>query len=407
MKDNVEHYNLKNDLPVLYMPVHEHDTYSLMFGVRAGSLFEKKGREGWSHFLEHMLFVKTRTFKTSNDFPIYCDQYGLSHNGMTADDIMFIYINGYKDNFIAAIQALEELICYPEFTQENINNECKIINQEIDQFNDDLYAQNLLHLLKNETDGHYHDPLGSKESINTIDVDQLKAFWEQSFLANNSVITIAGNVDIYEGLRILNQSKFSSLPTKECFTKEFPTTKTNKFSTPSELTQSAYLSITYQIPVITLQNRLILNVLETILSGMNSSILMQIIRNREGLAYDVGGFVFTSGNALSMLMIQAFIDPKNIDKTIDLITNEVIERTQTITEDQRNRAINNITSRHLRKLENTSAKARSMLIQYLTFGTYVNWSTKKQQLNACTTDVLNDFAKEFLKNPKIHLFGNI
>src|SRR5688572_20058425 len=57
-------FKLKNQLQVLLVESRKSPVVSVQMWVRTGSADEKKGEEGISHFIEHLLFKGTRKFKT-------------------------------------------------------------------------------------------------------------------------------------------------------------------------------------------------------------------------------------------------------------------------------------------------------------------------------------------------------
>ncbi|MBC7372274.1 MAG: insulinase family protein, partial [Bdellovibrionaceae bacterium] len=49
-------YQLKNGLKVLLLESHKSPVISVQMWVKTGSADEKKGEEGISHFIEHLVF---------------------------------------------------------------------------------------------------------------------------------------------------------------------------------------------------------------------------------------------------------------------------------------------------------------------------------------------------------------
>src|SRR3984957_20978056 len=56
-------YQLKNKLKVLLVESHKAPVVAVQMWVKTGSADEKKGEEGISHFIEHLVFKGTRKFK--------------------------------------------------------------------------------------------------------------------------------------------------------------------------------------------------------------------------------------------------------------------------------------------------------------------------------------------------------
>ena len=64
-------YQLKNGLKVLLVESHKSPVLSIQMWVKTGSADEKKGEEGISHFIEHLVFKGTRKFKVGEIYLIY------------------------------------------------------------------------------------------------------------------------------------------------------------------------------------------------------------------------------------------------------------------------------------------------------------------------------------------------
>src|SRR5437870_1918329 len=63
---NVEEFTLKNGMKFLLFERHESPTINAGWVARVGSVNERPGMTGISHFFEHMMFKGTRTIGTTN-----------------------------------------------------------------------------------------------------------------------------------------------------------------------------------------------------------------------------------------------------------------------------------------------------------------------------------------------------
>lgn len=63
---DVKETTLSNGMKILVLENHDAPVFSAMIRARVGSVDEKAGQTGLSHFLEHMLFKGTKIFGTSN-----------------------------------------------------------------------------------------------------------------------------------------------------------------------------------------------------------------------------------------------------------------------------------------------------------------------------------------------------
>ena len=85
-------YKLKNGLRFLYIPNKSNIT-SIGFAVKVGSRDEDKTLNGISHFLEHMLFKKTKN-RTTTKLLKELDSYGAYYNAATTYEYTSFEIHG-------------------------------------------------------------------------------------------------------------------------------------------------------------------------------------------------------------------------------------------------------------------------------------------------------------------------
>ena len=101
-------YKLKNGLRFLHVPV-KSNIISLGFAVKVGARDEDETMNGISHFLEHMLFKKTKNRSTTNLLKDL-DSYGAYYNAGTTYEYTAFEIHGNKKDFPKLFDILIGLI---------------------------------------------------------------------------------------------------------------------------------------------------------------------------------------------------------------------------------------------------------------------------------------------------------
>ena len=131
----VKRLTLKNGIRLIleYMPIL--DTVSTGFFFTTGSANENKETNGYTHFIEHMLFKGTD--KTSaKEIVRKIEGVGGVFNAFTSRHLTSFYINIISKYFERAIDTLENIILNSAFREEDISKEKKVVIEELKMVND-------------------------------------------------------------------------------------------------------------------------------------------------------------------------------------------------------------------------------------------------------------------------------
>src|SRR5580704_246140 len=168
---------------------------ALGFFVRTGSRDETPEVAGVSHFLEHMMFKGTPR-RTALDVNLDFDRIGASYNAYTSEENTVYYAAILPEYLPRAVDILADIL-RPSLRLEDFTTEKDVILEEIGMYEDQpgwaagdharkiYYAQ---HPLGNSV-------LGSNESIKALTRDQMQAYFDRRYAANNIVLSAAGNFE--------------------------------------------------------------------------------------------------------------------------------------------------------------------------------------------------------------------
>ncbi|WP_163194819.1 EF-P 5-aminopentanol modification-associated protein YfmH [Clostridium thermarum] len=170
--------------------------------------FEKKGEEmkeypkGIAHFLEHKLFEE----EEGNIFNRFAEL-GASPNAYTNFQITTYYFTS-TEGFNENLELLVKFVYNPYLTEENVNKEKGIIEQEIRMYEDNpgfRVYYNALECMYNSHPVRY-DIAGTVESIYEITPELLYDCYNTFYVPENMIMTIVGDVNIQDIVRILERT---------------------------------------------------------------------------------------------------------------------------------------------------------------------------------------------------------
>ena len=159
--------------------------------------FELEGREihvpaGIAHFLEHKMF----DLPGDRDVSAELAALGAGTNAFTSYDMTAYYIS-CTENFEPALKLLLEFVSTPYFTEESVQKEIGIIDQEIGMHLDNPDSR----VFENLTLGLYKNHpiripiLGSSESIRQITPELLHDCHRAFYTPGNMILCVVGDVD--------------------------------------------------------------------------------------------------------------------------------------------------------------------------------------------------------------------
>lgn len=160
--------------------------------VRVGADHDPSGREGCAHFFEHLPFRGSGEFSSRTKLCELIERHNGIANAYTGRNRTLFYIDTDPTLAIDATNRLLSMIFEPLFL--DIETERQTILSEERQGRCAIISRRAY----NELLAHWHPdaPLipivGTAESIATISVDDLRAFWEHWYQPQNMVFAIVG-----------------------------------------------------------------------------------------------------------------------------------------------------------------------------------------------------------------------
>jgi predicted Zn-dependent peptidase len=209
IQETLYHHTLPNGLSIYLLPKKGFTKTYVTLSTPLGSNVEEytvNGEkrtlpEGIAHFLEHKLFEK--------DGKDISEVFALHHaqvNAYTMNN-RTTYLFSCTDDLTINIQSLFDLVFHPTFTEEGINKEIGIIEQEIKMYQDDPNTKIYMGLIRNLFLHHpvKNEILGTVASLKTITVDLLNDVHQAFYNPSNMILFVTGNIEVASLIKTIEE----------------------------------------------------------------------------------------------------------------------------------------------------------------------------------------------------------
>ena len=252
-----------------------------------GSRHEPQDQSGIAHFTEHMLFKGTST-RSAEDIAQAIDSIGGQMDAFTAKEYASYYIKVLDDHLPLAVDVLSDIVRRPAFSAEDLEREKKVVLEEIKMVEDT--PDDLVHELFTENfwEGHPlgRPILGTKETVEGLTADKLRAYFLDAYAADNMIISAVGNVD-HGRVRDLVARHFGDVPRRGTSIVDLPPRVVPRIIIRNKELEQSHVCLGTSGYRQDHEDRYASYVLNTVLGGSMSSRLFQNVREKRGLAYAV------------------------------------------------------------------------------------------------------------------------
>ena len=193
----VETYTLPNGLTVILHEDHKTPVVSVNVLYKVGSKDEKKGRTGFAHLFEHMMFLGSKHH--DDDFTRPLEKLGAANNAETDNDRTEYYETVPTNALELALWLEADRMGFllPAMTQEKLDSERDVVKNERRQTVDNVpYGQAeelLLEALYPADHPYHHSVIGSMADLSAAALADVAAFFRTYYVPNNAIICVAGD----------------------------------------------------------------------------------------------------------------------------------------------------------------------------------------------------------------------
>ena len=316
----VKRITLQNGIKVIleYMPIL--DTVSTGFFFITGSANETKETNGYTHFIEHMLFKGTDKI-SAKELVRKIEGVGGVFNAFTSRHLTSFYINIISKYFERAIDTLEDIILNSAFREEDIAKEKKVVIEEIKMVNDtpEETASSQFFAAAYKGTAMAFPIGGNISNIKTINREKVYKYFKKHFNANNLVVSIAGKFDMDLAIKKLSDIKLKKNIKTE--NKEIPFFYKTMAKEREDLNH-VYFSLYAPSYKASDDKKYSMNILNDIFGVSSYSRLYQSVRENKGLCYNIYSSATSFING-GLFEITGSTSLKNYEETIETIYGEI------------------------------------------------------------------------------------
>jgi zinc protease len=187
---------LGNGLRVIISEDHNAPVFSIAVTYNVGSRDERKGRTGFAHLFEHMMFKGSEQVGPGEHFMQVFNNGG-SMNGTTNKDRTLYYDTLPSNQLELALFLESDRMWSLEITKANLDNQRNAVQEERRLgLDNQAYGRTYeaIDELAYENPAYEHSVIGSMADLDAGTVEDVKAFFKTYYAPNNAIISIVGDV---------------------------------------------------------------------------------------------------------------------------------------------------------------------------------------------------------------------
>ena len=212
----VEKHTLANGLEVLLVEDHRLPQVAVDIWYHVGPVNEEKGRTGFAHLFEHMMFQKSKHIPEDSFFR-FLEAAGASGvNGTTGLDRTNYYETVPSNQLELALWLESDRMGYllDDLTEASFRNQQDVVrNERRENFENRPYGpveEAMSHLMYPKDHPYYAAVIGSHADIQAAQLKDVKSFFKQYYVPNNASLAIVGDINKAETLALV-EKYFGSL----------------------------------------------------------------------------------------------------------------------------------------------------------------------------------------------------
>lgn len=309
-----EAFTLNNGLRVIVHEDRKAPVVAVSVWYRVGSKHEPKGKTGFAHLFEHLMFNGSEN--APGDFFEPLQQVGATDsNGTTSVD---------RTNYFETVPtgALDRALFLESdrmghllgaVTQEKLDNQRGVVQNEKRQGDNNPYGLLRYEIFENLfPKGHpyHHSTIGSMADLNSASLDDVKKWFTDNYGPNNAVLVLAGDVDVATA-KAKVEEWFGDIPRGPEITAPqttVPTLPAPLAKEVKDLIPTPRIYRMWAIPGLNDAEAVPLQMATAVLGGLSSSRLDNAMVRTDPVAVSVAAFAQPFEDA-GILIIQADVKP--------------------------------------------------------------------------------------------------
>lgn len=396
-------------LPNSVKIIHEYVPYSriMSFGIwlREGSRDESDERSGILHFIEHMLFKGSEKF-SSREIAELTDKLGGEIDAFTSKEFMGVNCKVLDKNFQKAMELISDIFLHPLFLENDIENEKRVILEEIKAVEDDPEDLSVELFFRNFLNPHPlgRSILGTEETVKSFKREDLFEKHSSAFVSSKIFIASSGSLD-FEEVKNISEKYFGNLPEISNFRNLYPPEfNPGLFYRNKKELEQVHIVVGFPAFSQRSKKRFAFFILNEILAGGFSSRLFQKIREERGLAYSVGSAPSTFLDC-GVWAIFCDTNKKNLREVMEVIRVELEKMKEgDIKEDEVERGKEHLKGGFVLNLDSSTSRMAYLARNELYHGEQISADSFLGEIDRVELEEVKEVARELIDFEKSAVF---
>ncbi|MFA5145465.1 MAG: pitrilysin family protein [Candidatus Omnitrophota bacterium] len=315
---------LDNGLKIIAHDMPDRLSLALGIWIKAGGRYESDKVKGISHFLEHLLFKGTKKY-SCRKLKESIEGLGGALNGFTSEELTCYLVKIPASHWELASDVLSDMVINPSLPGSEVEKEKAVILEEIKMYRDQpaSYVYELLDELLWPGQPLGAPIIGTAGSVTKLTRQDLSSFKQEYYTPGNIVISAAGRLDfdklVKKTAKCFSGQRKQGINTFSKVKEEQAVPQLKVFHKDTEQTHMAlgFHAFKRGHPL-----RHALGILHVILGANMSSRLFEELREKRGMAYEIGTMVKRYQDT-GAFIVHAGIDNRKAPEAIKLILKEL------------------------------------------------------------------------------------
>ncbi|MBQ4801750.1 insulinase family protein [Aquimarina sp. MMG015] len=406
-------YDLDNGLHVILHQENKAPVVTVGVMYHVGAKDEEKGRTGFAHFFEHLLFEGTENIERGKWFDIVSANGG-RNNANTTQDRTYYYETLPSNNLELGLWMESERMLHPVINKIGVDTQNEVVKEEKRQRIDNAPYGKIIYktginkyLFKKHPYGQ--SVIGSMEDLDAAKLDEFVAFNKKYYNPNNATLVVAGDIQIEDAKKMISDYFGSIKNNGEKITRttivEDPITSEITAVEKDANIQIPAKVLVYRTPKQTEKDAYVLDYISTILTGGNSSRMQKNMVEDKKMALQVIAFTDSQEDYGTYLMGALPLGDVSLDKLLAEMDSEIAKlQNELISEREFNKLQNQFENNFVNSNSSIEGIANS-LARYNMLYDDTNLINKEIEIyRSITREDIQNVAKKYLnKNQRLNL----
>jgi zinc protease len=198
-----------NGLQVLVKPDHSAPVVTFQVTYHVGSRNEVTGTTGATHLLEHLMFKGSEGFNdpAGNSIKQYLEAVGAGFNATTSFDRTNYFATLGRDHLEGYIAIEADRMRRLWLREADRQAEMTVVRNEFERGENNPESALMKEVQAAVFMAHpyHHNTIGWRSDIEHVPIEKLRAFYNTFYWPNNATVTIIGDIEPAQALRLVNK----------------------------------------------------------------------------------------------------------------------------------------------------------------------------------------------------------